>query len=192
MNQKEKQVITTLSVVILVVAVMFVYSWVKTGNTSTSESGQMDSIKENMKDDTAQGSSDTEASNTESASQATTTEQENTTSTIKASESTETTKATDAKTVMDADDGYMFPDVDTSYISASAIKKLTTEQIQYAINEVYARKGLKFTKKKNKERFEKKAWYTGTVDEQDDISLNQYEKKNVDTMAAELKKRGVR
>ena len=50
-----------------------------------------------------------------------------------------------------------------------------------------------FIKKfKNKERFEKKEWYVGTVDDQNDISLNKYEKKNVDTMAAELKKRGLR
>ena len=65
-------------------------------------------------------------------------------------------------------------------------------QDQYAVNEIYARHGLKFTKKVNKERFEKKAWYNGTVDDQDSISLNKYEKKNVDTMAAELKKRGLR
>ncbi len=81
---------------------------------------------------------------------------------------------------------------DTSYVSKSSVKKLSDEELQYAVNEVYARHGLKFTKKKNKERFEKKEWYVGTVDDQNDISLNKYEKKNVDTMAAELKKRGLR
>lgn len=57
---------------------------------------------------------------------------------------------------MDADDGYIFPDADTSYVSKSSVKKLSDEELQYAVNEVYARHGLKFTKKKNKERFEKK------------------------------------
>ena len=59
---------------------------------------------------------------------------------------------------MDADDGYIFPDADTSYVSKSSVKKLSDEELQYAVNEVYARHGLKFTKKKNKERFEKKEW----------------------------------
>ena len=93
---------------------------------------------------------------------------------------------------MDADDGYVFPDADTEYISKSDIKKLSDSELQYAVNEIYARHGLKFTKQVNKERFEQKAWYNGTVDDQDSISLNKYEKKNVDTMAAELKKRGLR
>lgn len=108
-----------------------------------------------------------------------------------------TTEASDSDTksaseIMDADDGYVFPDADTEYISKSDIKKLSDSELQYAVNEIYARHGLKFTKKVNKERFEKKAWYNGTVDDQDSISLNKYEKKNVDTMAAELKKRGLR
>ena len=110
---------------------------------------------------------------------------------------TTTQEASDSDTksaseIMDADDGYVFPDADTEYISKSDIKKLSDSELQYAVNEIYARHGLKFTKKVNKERFEKKAWYNGTVDDQDSISLNKYEKKNVDTMAAELKKRGLR
>ena len=107
-------------------------------------------------------------------------------------EATTAAKNNTASNVMDADDGYIFPDADTSYVSKSSVKKLSDEELQYAVNEVYARHGLKFTKKKNKERFEKKEWYVGTVDDQNDISLNKYEKKNVDTMAAELKKRGLR
>ena len=107
-------------------------------------------------------------------------------------EATTAAKNNTASNVMDAEDGYIFPDADTSYVSKSSVKKLSDEELQYAVNEVYARHGLKFTKKKNKERFEKKEWYVGTVDDQNDISLNKYEKKNVDTMAAELKKRGLR
>ena len=94
--------------------------------------------------------------------------------------------------IMDADDGYIFPDVGSAYLDEEDIKALTTEEIQYAINEVYARHGLKFTKQSNKERFEKKKWYTGTVDDQDDIKLNQYEKKNVDLMADILEQKGAR
>ena len=38
----------------------------------------------------------------------------------------------------------------------------------------------------------KKKWYTGTVDDQNDISLNQYEKKNVSLMADILEQKGAR
>ena len=47
-----------------------------------------------------------------------------------------------SSSVMDADDGYIFPDVDTSYVSKSSVKKLSDEELQYAVNEVYARHGL--------------------------------------------------
>lgn len=185
MNKNEKQVITVLSIVIVVVIALFAYSWIKEGRSSSGDEGQVDSVKEEIQNGTQEGTAEADAS-TDSK---TTTAQTSTTSTIKA---TESATAQSPKTVMDADDGYIFPDANISYVSATEIKKLTTEQIQYAINEIYARRGLKFTKSKNKERFEKKVWYKGTVDEQDDITLNTYEKKNVNTMAAELKKRGAR
>lgn len=36
---------------------------------------------------------------------------------------------------MDADDGYIFPDADTSYVSKSSVKKLSDEELQYAVND---------------------------------------------------------
>ena len=89
-------------------------------------------------------------------------------------------------------DQYIIPVSMTQTISADSLINMSDNDLWLARNEIYARHGLKFTKKVNKERFEKKAWYNGTVDDQDSISLNKYEKKNVDTMAAELKKRGLR
>ena len=92
-----------------------------------------------------------------------------------------------------------WPDIEVVVVDGAStdgtkeeIEKLSTEEIQYAINEVYARHGLKFTKKSNQEKFEKKKWYTGTVDDQDDITLNRYEKKNVNLMADILEERGAR
>ena len=87
---------------------------------------------------------------------------------------------------------YILPESVSRLLTEADLENLTQEDLRIARNEIYARHGLKFTKKVNKERFEKKAWYNGTVDDQDSISLNKYEKKNVDTMAAELKKRGLR
>ena len=197
MKKNEKQIIISLGVAIAVVAIALIAMMITSGS---SDNGQSSSLKDavqqesngNGSDDVSESVSEEDAG--ESGDNMTTeqpTTQETTTEEV-TEEATTATKNNTASNVMDADDGYIFPDADTSYVSKSSVKKLSDEELQYAVNEVYARHGLKFTKKKNKERFEKKEWYVGTVDDQNDISLNKYEKKNVDTMAAELKKRGLR
>lgn len=197
MKKNEKQIIISLGVVIAVVAIALIAMMITSGN---SDNGQSSSLKNavqqesngNGSDDVGESVSEEDAG--ESGDNMTTeqpTTQETTTEEV-TEEATTAAKNNTASNVMDADDGYIFPDADTSYVSKSSVKKLSDEELQYAVNEVYARHGLKFTKKKNKERFEKKEWYVGTVDDQNDISLNKYEKKNVDTMTAELKKRGLR
>ena len=196
MKKNEKQIIISLGVVIAVVAIALIAMMITSGN---SDNGQSSSLKNavqqesngNGSDDVGEsdaGESVSEEDAGESGDNMTTeqpTTQETTTEEV-TEEATTAAKNNTASNVMDADDGYIFPDADTSYVSKSSVKKLSDEELQYA------RHGLKFTKKKNKERFEKKEWYVGTVDDQNDISLNKYEKKNVDTMAAELKKRGLR
>ena len=197
MKKNEKQIIISLGVAIAVVAIVLIAMMITSGS---SDNGQSSSLKDavqqesngNGSDDVSESVSEEDAG--ESGDNMTTeqpTTQETTTEEV-TEEATTAAKNNTASNVMDADDGYIFPDADTSYVSKSSVKKLSDEELQYAVNEVYARHGLKFTKKKNKERFEKKEWYVGTVDDQNDISLNKYEKKNVDTMAAELKKRGLR
>lgn len=197
MKKNEKQIIISLGVAIAVVAIALIAMMITSGN---SDNGQSSSLKDAVQQESnGNGSDDVSESDAgESVSEEDagesgdnmTTEQPTTQETTE--EATTAAKNNTASNVMDADDGYIFPDADTSYVSKSSVKKLSDEELQYAVNEVYARHGLKFTKKKNKERFEKKEWYVGTVDDQNDISLNKYEKKNVDTMAAELKKRGLR
>lgn len=198
MKKNEKQIIISLGVAIVVVAIALIAMMIMSGN---SDNGQSSSLKDavqqesngNGSDDVSEsdaGESVSEEDAGESGDNMTT--EQPTTQETTTEEATTAAKNNTASNVMDADDGYIFPDADTSYVSKSSVKKLSDEELQYAVNEVYARHGLKFTKKKNKERFEKKEWYVGTVDDQNDISLNKYEKKNVDTMAAELKKRGLR
>lgn len=198
MKKNEKQIIISLGVAIAVVAIALIAMMITSGS---SDNGQSSSLKDavqqesngNGSDDVSEsdaGESVSEEDAGESGDNMTT--EQPTTQETTTEEATTAAKNNTASNVMDADDGYIFPDADTSYVSKSSVKKLSDEELQYAVNEVYARHGLKFTKKKNKERFEKKEWYVGTVDNQNDISLNKYEKKNVDTMAAELKKRGLR
>lgn len=202
MKKNEKQVITILGVAIAVVAIALVAMLITSRNTDNGSSASLkDAVQEEAKSSGNESNDVSESDAGESVSEEDageggdnmTTEQP-TTEEVTEAATTEAakSKAKTASQVMDADDGYIFPDADSSYVSKSSVKKLSDEELQYAVNEIYARHGLKFTKKLNKERFEKKAWYVGSVDDQDDISLNKYEKKNVDIMAAELKKRGLR
>lgn len=176
MKAKEKQIIAILSAAIAVVAVALIFCLATENRSSSGE--QKSAALEDQ---------DTEAEATEA-------EDDPDTSNDASSETTaeDDGDSKSASEIMDADDGYVFPNSNSSYLTEEEIEKLSTEEIQYAINEVYARHGLKFTKKSNQERFEKKKWYTGTVDDQDEITLNQYEKKNIDLMAGILEERGAR
>ena len=179
MQKNEKQVIAVLAAAIAVVAVILIAMLVTSRDTTDNESAST-SLKNAVQEET-NNKKNNEGKDVGDGNVADSTD-DNTT------EAQTTTEASDSDTKSASE----IMDADTEYISKSDIKKLSDSELQYAVNEIYARHGLKFTKKVNKERFEKKAWYNGTVDDQDSISLNKYEKKNVDTMAAELKKRGLR
>lgn len=82
---------------------------------------------------------------------------------------------------------------DTEYIlKDSSVKKLTREdldgmnadELQMAINEIYARNHRKFATKEIQKYFESKSWYKGTIDADkfDPTSLNQYENENIAMM----------
>lgn len=175
MKAKEKQIIAILSAAIAVVAVALIFC-LATENRSSSGEQKSAALEDQDTESEVTEADDPDTSN--DASSETTTEDDG--------------DSKSASEIMDADDGYVFPNSNNSYLTEEEIEKLSTEEIQYAINEVYARHGLKFTKKSNQERFEKKKWYTGTVDDQDDITLNRYEKKNIDLMAGILEERGAR
>ncbi len=193
MKKSERQVIFGLAAVIVVVAVIFGFMFMKNRDNSTADDSLKEAVQEEESSDeldTSTAQEEIDEGSTEDLAMEPAIDTESTENTEPLPETTE--EQTSSKSVMDAADGYLFPDSDTSYISSSGLSKLTTTELQYAINEIYARHGLKFTKKENKERFEKKKWYRGTVDDQESISLNTYEKKNVDVLASELKKRGAR
>ena len=177
MRAKEKQVIAILSAAIVVVAAALIFCLATENRSSSAEKSAASEEQETSDTESAAAQTEDSDKTEASSSEATTEEDSNSKS---------------ASEIMNADDGSVFPDSNTSYLTKEEIEKLSTEEIQYAINEVYARHGLKFTKKSNQEKFEKKKWYTGTVDDQDDITLNRYEKKNVNLMADILEERGAR
>lgn len=195
MKKSEKQIILGLAAVILVFAAVFGVTLMK----NQEDSGADNYLREAMKSDTSEDSDistpseETDASNDAAYREDLVTQEaaeepvEDTRPEVTAAEENKT-----EENVMDSEDGYMFPASDTSYLSSSDLEGMSAAELQYAINEIYARHGLKFTKQENKERFGKKRWYQGTVDDQDSISLNTYEKKNIDMLANKLKKKGAR
>ena len=99
-----------------------------------------------------------------------------------------------ASEIMDADDGYIFPDADTEYISTSDVKKLSDSELQYAVNEIYARHGRKFLDEGLQEYFDGKSWYNGTIEPDDfkEDMLSEIERTNEDTIVNYETKMGYR
>lgn len=79
------------------------------------------------------------------------------------------------------DSEYILPDSSSSYLTASDIAGMTADELQLAINEIYARHGRKFNTASIQDYFNSKSWYYGTVEPEDfDVSvLNSYENANI-------------
>lgn len=76
---------------------------------------------------------------------------------------------------------YLIPDVDTRYLSENEIAVFNTEQLQLAINEIFARHGRCFKTAETDVYFRSKSWYcpdTSKTDEQIVAEFNEYEKMN--------------
>ncbi|MCD8105275.1 MAG: YARHG domain-containing protein [Lachnospiraceae bacterium] len=79
---------------------------------------------------------------------------------------------------------YIFPESSTSYLSESDLAGMTADEVQMAINEIYARHHRKFLKDDVQAYFDAKSWYSGTIEADDfDISvMNIYESANINLM----------
>lgn len=76
---------------------------------------------------------------------------------------------------------YILPDSDQRVYSEDELLYLSSDDIQMAINEIYARHGRKFDDKSIQEYFNSKSWYWGTVEPDDfsDSVLSDVEKRNL-------------
>lgn len=92
------------------------------------------------------------------------------------------------------DGDYILPDSDTEYISRSEIEGMSKEELTFALNEIYAREHRKFKDPEIQRYFNEKSWYDGYIEPDDfkESMLNDYERKNVDTIVNYLKKLGYR
>ncbi len=79
---------------------------------------------------------------------------------------------------------YIFYDSDKRYLEESEISCLSLQELCYAKNEIYARRGLIFSSAELSNYFGQKYWYQGMIQPADagTIALNEYESANVDLL----------
>ena len=90
----------------------------------------------------------------------------------------------------DAD--YILPNSSTKRLSESDLSGMSADELQMAINEIYARHHRKFVTKSIQQYFDGKGWYSGTITaEKFDVTvLNQYENENIALMLRCMSKAG--
>ncbi len=83
---------------------------------------------------------------------------------------------------------YIFPQSSTEYLSKDDLSGMNADQIQMAINEIYARHHRKFILQSVQDYFNSKSWYSGTIEAEDfDVSvMNTYESANIGLMVERL------
>lgn len=88
--------------------------------------------------------------------------------------------------VVKKDSEYIIPDSNSRYLTESDISGLSLQQLNYAKNEIYARRGRKFDSVELQEYFGSKSWYRGTIEPAQFTNdmLNDYEIKNADLLSA--------
>lgn len=88
--------------------------------------------------------------------------------------------------------GFIFPNSDSSYLSNAQVSALSDNNLQLAINEIYARRGRIFKDPSLNSYFNSKSWYEGkyTADEfEKNVKFNSYEQKNLQLLINERKSR---
>ena len=87
----------------------------------------------------------------------------------------------------EAENGMIFPDSSTVEINSEDLKKLSDEELRYAVNEIYARHGYIFKDDQLRTYYEQYDWYKETVKPEDfsDSVFNETEKRNIQTLQRE-------
>ena len=81
-------------------------------------------------------------------------------------------------------DGLIFPDSDSRYLTDSEVAALSSTQIRYAINDLYARHGYKFKKKEMQDHYQQFSWYSGYRSDMEAVvaDFNKYENANLNLL----------
>ncbi len=94
-----------------------------------------------------------------------------------------------------SDRDYIFPDSDSRYLTDEDLAGYSSDQLELAKNEIYARHGRKFVTPRIADYFNSKSWYKGTEDPEtfdnnQGYIFNEYENANILKIAdAEAKRR---
>ena len=90
--------------------------------------------------------------------------------------------------------GYILPHSNSEYITFSDLEDLSKQEVILARNEIFARRGRKFDTEYIQEYFDAQSWYNPIYDPDDfPVSIiNEYEKKNVNTIVEYEKAQGWR
>ena len=81
---------------------------------------------------------------------------------------------------------YIIPESASKLLAVADIQNLSVKELNYARNEIYARRGRRFKSQELQNYFDAKSWYHGIYDPEEfdemysDSMLNEYEKKNAD------------
>ena len=102
-------------------------------------------------------------------------------------------KSTGNDTSIGSASDYIFPYSSEAAISTSDLTSLSGNQIQMAINEIYARHHRKFVLQEVQDYFNGKSWYSGTIEaaDFDPTVLNQCENENIALMVKYMKDNGI-
>lgn len=79
---------------------------------------------------------------------------------------------------------YIFEDSNSRYLTNSDLYGLSSEELRYARNEIYARHGRRFKDEQLQSYFNSKSWYQGYRDEIPDSELNAVEIANRDLISS--------
>lgn len=88
--------------------------------------------------------------------------------------------------------GFIFPNSDSSYLSNAQVSALSDDDLQLAINEIYARRGRIFKDVSLNAYFNSQSWYEGkyTAEEfEKNVKFNTYEQKNLQLLINERRSR---
>ena len=93
------------------------------------------------------------------------------------------------------DNSYIFANSSSSYLSKSDVSALSDNNLNLALNEIYARRGRIFKDSALSSYFGSKSWYTPKYTSEEflkNVTFNDYEQKNLQLMIDEQKSRGLR
>lgn len=107
----------------------------------------------------------------------------------------ETTAPEESSQSSATENDFIFANSDSSYISQSEVKDLSDNNLELALNEIYAKRGWIFSDPELSAYFNSQSWYTPRYTSSEfskNVTFNEYEQANIQLIINEQKSRGIR